>query len=209
MASPGSQAKERQANKPGGAPGKQTDSGGGGYLNSDSLSKIGAKVSKATDPARVSMRPEGGSATSWEAEPGSVQNYPNADSLTVFEKVFAPLAPGVGAGLAAAEAGKLLDDDDSTNFGDGKTVLGGDPGPQSGWQRDRGKGASSFNPNDPRGTDSREIPGTSYGAGTQALTGDSDETVGAGTDMLFSDVTLRDRRKAKNYGAGTEMVLGA
>jgi hypothetical protein len=149
----------------------------------------------------------GGTTTTPYYTPGGVPNFPEADALTVFEKIVAPMIPGLGGAIGAVTAGKMVADGDTATT----TVFGGDPGPQKGWQPDRFKGQANMSGVGDPGSASGEqsIPGKPYGAGTIALTGDEDEPTGAGTEQIYSDVTLRDRRKPKKVGAGTEIVLGA
>jgi hypothetical protein len=127
--------------------------------------------------------------------PGAVPNFPEADALTVFEKIFAPLIPGVGSSLGVATVGKLLQ-------GDETTVLGGDPGPQRGWSPDRYRGEDSLGGVGGSGGavngGDREIAGRPLGSGNRALTDDqAGDTTGNGTGPGgdFSDVMLKDRRK--------------
>lgn len=207
-----------------GGRGGQTDSGGFRANGVDSdLGGFGGSraVAGKTEGGNGPLGPlGGGSAVTEEYEPGSVPNFPDANAAAVVD-MLSQAIPGVGATSAVYKGGKLLDGEDAT-FGPLGDMLGADTGPQAGFNRDRGKGASSFNPDDPRGetaSDERAIPGRSFGAGTEALTGDSeDDGLGAGAEALFSDVTLQDRKKPRPVGKnasddymgfGTKMLLGA
>lgn len=161
---------------------------------------------------RTGSGPGGGTTTSPNYTPGAVENHPDANLAAVADMLSSAL-PGMGLTNTAYKAEKALTDDSdplsANNMGPIGDAFGGDAGPQKGWQPDRTRDMNGGPQSDT--VDDREIPGQAYGAGTQALTGDSedDSVIGAGTDALFSDVTLADRRKPRpQYGAGTQMVLG-
>jgi hypothetical protein len=128
--------------------------------------------------------------------PGAVPSYPDADLLTVVEKIGLPaalaLAPGANLLLSGATAAKAALEGDVTKT---TTLFGGDPGEQLGWAPDRSKGAS-FNPDDPRGTSLDEIAGQSYRADPIETPGnESGETPATAADDPYSNVMLADRRK--------------
>lgn len=234
MASPGSQSKDRVANRPnnggrtadtaGGAAGAQTLAGGPTITRNQPVQPTGPNIKSTPgqqapvqNDRRVSINgrgditdntpPAGGSATTYTPEPGVVDNYPYANAAAIADLAASAL-PG---GLANAVPGIVGDIEDPTKPHAGALgqMLGADYGPRVGYQRDRSRGAGSYNPNDPRGADpdERAIAGSRIGAGTEALTGDdSDVTVDENTGP-FSDVTLQDRRKPRT-GAGTQMLLG-
>ena len=145
-------------------------------------------------------KPGGGTTTSYTQTPGAVPNYPEADALTVIEKIFAPLIPGSGPTLGLATIGNAYDEESGT-FDFTKTVFGGEPGPQQGYQPDRYKGQANLtgvgDPGSASGTNPREIAGRSYGARAQTPAVDQTDGAGAGTGStaLYSDVVLKDRRK--------------
>lgn len=111
-------------------------------------------------------------------------------------------AAGLAAGLANGD--NPVSGDDGGMLGrmiDG--LRGVKPGAVTGYTGNRV--ASSTNSRGDQGDDTR-MADRAGAAATAALTGDS---VGAGTSALFSDVTLADRRKPRNSGAGTDMLLKA
>jgi hypothetical protein len=178
-----------------------------GPTGKGAVDKIRSELSKQR-AIRAEGGVGGGTTTTPNYVPGAVPNFPEADIPTVLEKIVAPMIPGLGGAIGAVTAGKMVTDDDLSKP---TTLFGGDPGPQKGWQPDRFKGQANMSGVGDPGSASGEqsIPGKPYGAGTIALTGDEDEPTGAGTEQIYSDVTLRDRRKPKKVGAGTEIVLGA
>lgn len=149
--------------------------------------------------------------------PGAVGNYPDANAAAVVDTLLGAV-PGYGATDTLYKGGKLLSGDADLNgpvsgmFGD---MFGAEYGEQAGWSPDRYRGQDSLTGIGGSGgavnsaDDERVIAGQSYGAGTQALTGDSDTDTGAGTGALYSDVMLQDRRKPRtdNMGAGSRMAL--
>lgn len=157
---------------------------------------------------RTENGPGGGTTTQWAQSPGATPNYPDASNPLGNLLEGAAIGP-TGAAAAAIAQGtginKALGRDDNPFT---------DTGPQKGWQPDKYRGSASIGGIGGdggavnSGDDEREIAGAPLGAGTLALTGDTPES-GAGTDALYSDVTLRDRRKPRpDMGAGTLMALG-
>jgi hypothetical protein len=67
--------------------------------------------------------------------------------------------------------------------------------------------APNTNSRNDRPSDDTRLLDRSSAAATNALTGDTPSPSGAGTDALFSDVMLSDRRKPKSDLAGTNMLL--
>jgi|GEM_PF-7012136 len=202
-----------------GSYGKSYGGGGSGKGSASGTASL-AKGSFAKGYAKAATKPTesgvgGGTTTSPIYTPGSVPNFPDADALTVLEKIALPAAlsaiPGANAALSAATAAKAYSEGD---IGKMTTLFGGDPGKQRGYQPDRFKGSANTggigDPGSAGGqtADERSIAGRSYGAGTQALVGDSD-SIPAGPGGDWSDVTLQDRRKPRQLGAGTQMLLGA
>jgi hypothetical protein len=165
-----------------------------------------------------SMGPLGGTTTQETYTPGAVQNFPDAESPLTNLVEGAMLSPTGPVGIAGAVARSVYTGvtDDADPFSDGKqTSPFSNTGPQRGFQPDRYRGEASLGGLGGdggavnSGDDEREIAGQRFGAGTMALTGDSETPIdgGDGSGEYSDDIMLRDRRKPK-VGAGTQMLLG-
>ncbi|MDQ7246210.1 hypothetical protein [Dongia sedimenti] len=182
----------------------------GGKVISDAgaLSNIGAGPAGTNalgtptgDPSKAirgERGPGGGTTTQSAYTPGALGNFPNADIPTVVEKIVGPLVPGVGGMLGIAGAKQAIEDPSKTT-----TVLGGDPGPQRGWQPDRYRGSASLGGIGGSGgavnSGEREIAGRPIGAAARIRQDNSvndgdDLGVGGATDQ-YSEVMMKDRRK--------------
>lgn len=147
----------------------------------------------------------GGTTTQDQYSPGALQNRPLADALTVLEKVAIPAVPGAGTifgaatvadtAMTALKTGKLPS-------GDETGLLGGDPGPQRGWQPDKFKGKANLtgigDPGSASGTDQREIAGASLRASATPGLQVGDLAPGPQVGDDWADVALRDRRKPRD-----------
>lgn len=164
----------------------------------------------------------GGTTTTDKYSPGATEVYGNADALTVAEKIAAPLAPGGGLVLGGGSLLKGAIEGDTFGV---NTLLGGKPGVRTGFQPDRFKGKANLggigDPGSATSGSAGELAGRPGGASQgwsddPSLSGrpgggDSEdgEAIGAGTAALYSDVMLKDRRKAlAGLPAGTAMLLG-
>lgn len=145
---------------------------------------------------------------------GPVSSVPNA-SLGQKVGLFAGLAPfGIGALNAVPDRVDALTGDDTTGgagtggmIGRGIDALTGQrPGRVEGQVGNRV--ASSGNARGARPSDDSRIMDRAGAAATAALLGDGPDSGAAGTDALFSDVQLADRRKRSDF-AGTNMLLKA
>jgi hypothetical protein len=145
---------------------------------------------------------------------GATQVFPNAESpITnlVEGALISPTGP-VGIVTGAARAAYTGVTGDADPFTEGKqTSPFSNTGPQGGWQPDRYKGRAQQTGLGAAEGDSsgeRVIAGRGYGAGTMALTGDPTDPISGGDGGDYSDeVMLRDRRKPRAAGAGTQMLL--
>jgi hypothetical protein len=157
----------------------------------------------------------GGTTVSDQYTPGAVPNHPFANAPQIIGTLVDAI-PGIGMLNSMPDVESGIENPKAVPQGGAVgRLLGADPGPQRGWQPDRYKGQANLtgigDPGSASGVQ-REIAGTPLGAGTIALTGDSSdetdaESGGAGTS-LYSDVTLRDRRKPRgDLTAGTRMAL--
>jgi hypothetical protein len=160
----------------------------------------------------------GGTTATDTYTPGAVGNFPDAESpLTNLAEgaLLSPTGPVgiIGAVARGAYTGITGDADPYT---EGKqTSPFSNTGPQRGYQPDRYRGEASLGGLGGdggavnSGDDEREIAGQRFGAGTMALTGDSETPIdgGDGSGGYSDDIMLRDRRKPK-VGAGTQMLLG-
>jgi hypothetical protein len=150
--------------------------------------------------------PGGGTTTRYDYTPGAVPNYPDAQNplRNLLEATaIGPLGPVSTATMLANGFAKALNGDD---FSESPFT---DTGPQGGWQPDRDRNMNGGPAGD---DDDRTIMGKSYGAGTEALTSDNQDTPSGGSNNSgddYSDVQLQDRRKPKipNLGAGARMAL--
>lgn len=115
----------------------------------------------------------------------------------------------VGAGESALDGGKFGDSYDGGAIGrliDG--MRGVQPGPVTGFTGSRVSSSTNSRGGELSSVDDPRLADRASAAATNALTGDA-PTVGAGTDALFSDVALTDRRKPRSDLAGTNVLLKA
>jgi len=176
---------------------------GAGPTGKNALGGSTSSTGKRTE-GTGSDRPKGGGTTvQKQYVPGSVPNFPDADPLTNLGKavLFGPTGP-IGT---ATTLGRIFGQ--GIGLGDASPFT--DVGVQDGWQPDRDRNLDGS----PAVDEPRALPGI-RGAGTAALTGDIEEdsppTSTPGTDAVYSDVMLQDKRKPypPAVSAGTRMMLG-
>lgn len=195
----------------------KTASGGQAIARSD-LAKLGQAGKPSLEQARskIEATRDGNAGTTVQPNytPGAVGAYPDANAAAVADMLSSAI-PGLGLTNSVYKGAKALageaDPLSASNMGPLGDLLGGDPGPQRGYQPDKFKGQANLSgigdPGSASGSDPREIAGRAYGAGTLALTGDPTDATDGGTGGEYSDeIMLRDRRKPK-LGAGTQMLL--
>lgn len=117
------------------------------------------------------------------------------------------LASGVTNPAGMLANGLTEDDTNRTLFGrQWDATFGGTPGTPVATRNPIAN--NSLSRGDNASVDDTRLEDRASGAATAALTGDAPSS-GAGTDALFSDVALQDRKKPKSDLAGTNMLLKA
>lgn len=177
---------------------------------------VAPTITRTTLPAGVSPTPSAAETYDRTGRLKTMGTSPYVSDPSIGQLVGAGVAAAPVAGTLNALGGvaaRAINGDSQTDTFDGGMIgrmidgaRGVSPGPTTGYSGN--SVASSDHARGARPSDDSRIMDRAGAAATAALLGDGPDSGAAGTDALFSDVQLADRRKRSDF-AGTNMLLKA